>query len=135
MKYLLDTDTFSEMVKGVNPGIIKRLDTLQTSDAALSVVSYGEIVSGLRAKSIKQIVRQRLDRLLEGVEIIPIDAHVAEEYGALRALLRTKGTPIGPNDLWIAAHSLATGLTLVSHNVREFARVPKIKLEDWVASK
>lgn len=132
MKYLLDTDTFSEMVKGLNPKILKRMESLETGDAALSVVSRGEIAFGLNASSPRPSIRRRIDRLLEGIETLPLDIEVALQYGALRAKLRSLGTPIGPNDLWIAAHALAAKLTLVSNNTREFARVPKLKLENWV---
>ena len=132
MKYLLDTDTFSEMVKGLNPNILKRMESLETGDAALSVVSRAEIAFGLHASSPKPTIRRRIDRLLEGIETLPLDIEVALQYGALRAKLRSLGTLIGPNDLWIAAHALAAKLTLVSNNTREFARVPKLKLENWV---
>jgi tRNA(fMet)-specific endonuclease VapC len=56
---------------------------------------------------------------------------VGEAYGALRASLERAGTPIGNNDLWIAAHALGLGVTLVSNNTREFERVPNLKLENW----
>ena len=134
MKYLLDTDTFSEMVKGLNPRILKRMESLETGDAALSVVTRGEIAYGLQASSPKPSVRRRIDRLLEGIDTLPLDIEVAIHYGLRRAHLRRIGTPIGPNDLWIAAHALAAKLTLVSNNTSEFARVPKLKLENWVSS-
>jgi tRNA(fMet)-specific endonuclease VapC len=132
MKYLLDTDTFSEMVKGINPKIVKRLESLHTGEAALSVVTRGEIMFGLQIKALKPLARQRMDRLLESIATLPLIAEVAHHYGELRAQLRRLGTPIGPNDLWIAAHARALDLTLITNNSREFARVPKIRLENWV---
>jgi tRNA(fMet)-specific endonuclease VapC len=69
-------------------------------------------------------------------ELIPVmtpDDTVGERYGALRAQLERAGTPIGNNDLWIAAHALDLGVTLVSNNTREFERVPKLKLDNWVS--
>ena len=133
MKYLLDTDTFSEMVKGLNPKIVKRLDSLQLGEAALSVITRGEIMFGLRIKSLKPLARQRMERLLEALDTLPLTTEVASHYGELRAHLRSIGTPIGPNDLWIAAHARALNVTLVTNNTGEFSRVPKIKLENWVA--
>jgi tRNA(fMet)-specific endonuclease VapC len=133
MKYLLDTDTFSEMVKGVNAKIVKRLDTLQTGDAGLSVVTRGEIAFGVQIHSLKTPAKQRLDRLLVAIETLPLPASAANYYGELRAHLRRLGTPIGPNDLWIAAHARAASLILVTNNIGEFSRVPKLKLENWVA--
>ena len=134
MKYLLDTDTFSEMVKGLNPKIVKRLDSLQVGDAALSVVTRGEIMFGLEIKSLKPLARQRMDRLLDAIDTLPLTTEVASHDGDLRAHLRNMGTPIGPNDLWIAAHARASNLILVTNNTREFSRVPKIKLENWAAA-
>ena len=89
MKYLLGTDTFSEMVKGINPGIVKRMDTLKTGDAALSVITHGEIVFGLQIKSLKPLAKQRMERLLTGIETLPMVTEVANHYGELRAHLRT----------------------------------------------
>lgn len=62
---------------------------------------------------------------------LTFDNHDAEEYGELRAHLDALGTPIGPNDLLIASIALAKSLTLVTHNTKEFGRVPRLKLEDW----
>lgn len=89
MKYLLGTDTFSEMVKGINPGIAKRMDTLKTGDAALSMITRGEIVFGLQIKSLKPLAKQRMERLLAGIETLPMVTEVANHYGELRAHLRT----------------------------------------------
>ena len=133
MKYLLDTDTFSEMVKGLNPKLVKRLDSLHTGEVALSVVTRGELLFGLQIKSLKPLARERMDRLLDSIDTLPLITEVAKHYGDLRAHLRRLGTPIGPNDLWIAAHARALNLTLVTNNMKEFSRVPKIKLENWIA--
>jgi tRNA(fMet)-specific endonuclease VapC len=133
MKYLLDTDTFSEMVKGINPGITKRMATLKTGDAALSVITRGEIVFGLQVKSPKPLVKQRMDRLLGAIETLPMITDAASYYGELRAHLRNLGTSIGPNDLWIAAHARTLNLILVTNNTSEFSRVPKMKLDNWIS--
>ncbi len=133
MIYLLDTDTFSEMVKGVNAKIVKRLDTLQSGDAGLSVITRGEIAFGVHIHSLKTSAKQRLDRLLDVIETLPLPPNAANNYGELRAHLRRLGTPIGPNDLWIAAHARTANLILVTNNIGEFSRVPKLKLENWIA--
>ena len=133
MKYLLDTDTFSEMVKGINPKIATRLDSLRTGDAALSVITRGEIAFGVKIHSLKAPIKARLDRLLDTIETLPLPANAAIYYGELRAHLRRLGKPIGPNDLWIAAHARALNLILVTNNTGEFSRVPKLKLENWIA--
>jgi tRNA(fMet)-specific endonuclease VapC len=133
MKYLLDTDIFSEMVRGLNLKVVKRLQSLRTGDAALSVVTRGEIMFGLQIKSLRPLVQQRMQRLLSVIDTIPLSVEVAGHYGELRAHLRSAGTPIGPNDLWIAAHARALRLTLVTNNTSEFSRVPKLRLENWIA--
>ena len=69
---------------------------------------------------------------LAAVQVIDLDADVAREYGQLRAHLRSIGQPIGPNDLWIAAHALARGVPLVTHNLAEFRRVPGLSVETWM---
>jgi tRNA(fMet)-specific endonuclease VapC len=132
MKYLLDTDTFSEIVKGSNAALVKRMATLRTGDVALSVVTRGEIAFAVRLKTPKSLAKRRLDRLLEMIDTLPLTTDVAQHYGDLRAQLRRQGTPIGPNDLWIAAHARALDLTLVSNNTKEFSRVARLRLETWV---
>jgi tRNA(fMet)-specific endonuclease VapC len=72
-----------------------------------------------------------LAQFLEPLEIADFDRRAADAYGRLRAALEAAGTPIGPLDTQIAAHALALGVTLVTHNTREFARVPGLRLDDW----
>ena len=131
-QYLLDTDTFSAMVKGQNPAISKRLESLNVGQAALSVVTRGEIAYGVRFMMPKARTLQRINALLDCVPTLAFSAEVALQYAELRAHLRTRGTPIGPNDLWIAAQALTEQCTLVTNNVAEFSRVPKLKLENWL---
>ena len=73
--------------------------------------------------------RAALRALLDAVRVVDVDAEVARKYGQLRAYLRSIGRPIGPNDLWIAAHALALDLPLVTHNLSEFRRVPGLAAE------
>jgi len=72
-----------------------------------------------------------MKKFLSPFTILPVDVDDAEVFGQLRALLDLKGTPIGPYDLIIAAQGLAKGLTVVTHNTKEFERVPNLKIEDW----
>ena len=73
-----------------------------------------------------------LDKFLAPLEIADFGANAARSYGEIRSALEKKGTPIGPLDTQIAAHALALGATLVSNNLREFKRMPKLRLESWV---
>ena len=73
-----------------------------------------------------------LGQLVESIPVLEPETATGDAYGALRAHLESLGTPIGNNDLWIAAHALTLGVTLVSSNTREFERVPKLKLQNWI---
>jgi tRNA(fMet)-specific endonuclease VapC len=99
----------------------------------MSLITFGELRYG--AEKSRQRV-QALDTLTRLEALIPVitpDDAVGERYGLIRAHLERAGTPIGNNDLWIAAHALSLGVTLVSNNTREFERVPKLKLDNWVS--
>ena len=74
----------------------------------------------------------RVEQLLEAMAVLPFDVPADEHYADIRADLERVGTPIGSHDLLIAAHALSLRLTLVTHNVREFARVPGLSVEDWL---
>ncbi len=73
-----------------------------------------------------------LDVLTSLIPPLPLPLSAAVHYGTIRNKLKKTGKPIGGNDLWIAAHALAISLTIVTNNTKEFARVPKLKLENWV---
>lgn len=130
-RYLLDTDAFSLMVKGQDAAINTRLQTLAKGEAVLSVVTAGEFYYGVAHAPISALRDQRAQRLLDFFGVMALDPHVAVHYGELRADLRRAGTPIGPNDLWLAAQAMAHDMVLVTRNAREFARVGTLKIADW----
>jgi tRNA(fMet)-specific endonuclease VapC len=130
-QYLLDTDAFSLMVKGQDAAINTRLQTLAKGEATLSVITAGEFYYGVAHAPISALRDQRAQRLLDFFGVMALDPRVAVHYGALRADLRRAGTPIGPNDLWLAAQALAYDMVLVTRNTREFARVGTLKITDW----
>ena len=82
---------------------------------------------GQRATALSQ----RLEQILESFATLPLPSDADGHYAATRAHLEAKGTPIGGNDLWIAAHALAGNMTVITNNLREFQRVPGLKVEDW----
>lgn len=131
-KYLLDTDVFSLMVKGQDEAINARLQTLIKGEAVLSVITTGEYFYGIAHAPVSALREKRAQRLIDFFGVLPLDAEVATSYGAIRADLRAKGTPIGPNDLWLAAHAKLHGLVMVTRNTREFKRVRGLKVEDWL---
>ena len=135
MMYLLDTNIVSYFLRGASPALNQRILESAPEDLAISIISAGELHYGLRklAPSRRSArLRQQLDALLVAVAVHALPADAALHYGKIRAKLDTSGTPIGGNDLWIAAHALADGLTLVSNNTREFERVPGLLLENWL---
>jgi tRNA(fMet)-specific endonuclease VapC len=97
----------------------------------MSWVTYGELCFGAEKSSQRASTLERLERLQSMIPVITPDPAVGERNGAIRAHLERAGTPIGNNDLWIVAHALSLGVTLVSNNTLEFKRVPKLKLANW----
>jgi tRNA(fMet)-specific endonuclease VapC len=133
MKYLLDTNTCIRYINGRSQSVADKINVLEEGDAVVCSVVKAELFFGaLRSQNpIKTMAGQR--QFLSLFISLPFDDAAAEHYGQLRADLTSKGTPIGGNDLLIASIALANGLTLITHNTREFARVVGLKIEDWEA--
>jgi len=111
--------------------VVSRLEQLQPGDVGMSVVTLLELAYG--AWKSQHVVENlaRLEQLERLIPAQPLDTKVARDYGRVRADLERKGTLIGAYDLLIAAHALSLGLTLVTNNLREFRRVPGLKVENW----
>ena len=99
----------------------------------LSPVVLGELETGVEKSTQVERNRKRLDEVVTGLAVPPLDAATSLNYARIRAVLERQGTPIGGNDLWIAAHALTLGAVLVTDNVKEFARVPGLVVENWLA--
>jgi tRNA(fMet)-specific endonuclease VapC len=132
VKYLLDTDTLSFVARGEHPRLTQRVLNCAPEDLALSVISRGEVEFGLQAAPPRRDTERRMRGLLVNVQCLPLSEDVALEYAEIRSTLQHAGTLIGINDTWIAAHARCLGLTVVTHNTREFSRVAGLKIEDWV---
>ena len=131
LRYLLDSDVFSLMVSGRDEAINQRMAKLTAGQATLSVITTGEFFYGVAHHAISALRNERAQRLIDFLGVMPLDADVAQTYGSIRADLRAKGTPIGPNDLWLAAQAKTHGLIMVTRNGREFKRVKGLKVEGW----
>lgn len=131
-RFLLDTNICIYALSERYPKLLDRFDALSPGEAVISVVVLGELRYGIAKSQRKHAAQLRLAALERVVSIEPLPAEAGVRYGAIRAFLESRGTPIGANDLWIAAHALAAELILVTHNLSEFARVPQLRLEDWV---
>jgi tRNA(fMet)-specific endonuclease VapC len=131
LRYLLDTNICIYIAKQRPPAVAERFTQLAAGSVGMSLVTFGELCYGAEKSVRRDEALATLVRLTELIPVVEPDAAVGEAYGALRASLERAGTPIGNNDLWIAAHALGLGVTLVSNNTREFERVPNLKLENW----
>ena len=132
MSYLLDTDVFSVAARDNCEPLRERLGQVPWRDLALSAITAGEIEFGLARHRPTARVFERLQLLRATIQVMDLNDSVAREYGRLRHLLAQAGTPIGPNDVWIAAHALTEKRTLVTGNEREFRRVPGLLVENWM---
>lgn len=131
LQYLLDTNICIYIARQRPPEVAKRFANLAAGSVGMSLVTFGELRFGAEKSARREESLATLNRLVELIPVLAADAAVGEVYGAVRAQLERAGTPIGNNDLWIAAHALRLGVTLVSNNTREFERVPGIVLENW----
>ena len=98
---------------------------------ALSTITLAELMHGVEKSGDPAANLRVVEDFCSRLEVLPYLPKAAQHYGAIRAALERAGTPIGVNDLHIAAHARSEGLTLVTHNTREFVRVPGLQLEDW----
>ena len=132
MPYLLDTNICIYFANNQNPGIAKRVAAQEFGSVGISVITYGELLYGAHKSERVAANRAVLARLmLDFFPPLPLPLEAAGHYGEVKASLRKKGQLISDNDLWIAAHALAEGLTLVTNNVQEFKRVKGLKIENW----
>ena len=127
---MLDTDTCIYARKRP-AGFAPRLPL---RECGISIIVLGELEWGVAQSSRVEENRAGLRDLLAAVRVVDLDAEVARQYGRLRAHLRAIGQPIGPNDLWIAAHALARDVPLITHNLAEFRRVPGLSAETWMTA-
>jgi tRNA(fMet)-specific endonuclease VapC len=132
-RYLLDTNICIYIRQKRPEEVLRRFRKLQPGEAALSVITYGELLYGAAKSTHRQIAVERLQELIQLLPALPLPERAAETYGMIRAELEVKGEMIGNNDLWIAAHALASGLILVTNNEKEFRRVRRLKLQNWAA--
>jgi tRNA(fMet)-specific endonuclease VapC len=131
MRFMLDTNICIYAIKQRPREVLAALRAQEVAGLGLSSVTVAELAFGV-ARSGSARNQRALEQFLEPLEIADFDRSAALVYGRLRAALEAAGTPIGPLDTQIAAHALALGVILVSNNQREFARVPGLRLEDWV---
>jgi len=134
LRYMLDTDICSFIMKRSNDLLLKRLQKVPVSDVCISVVTKSELLFGVEVSPRQRQDEAALLAFLNHVEILDFPDKASPHYAEIRAQLKTLGTMIGANDLFIAAHARSLGLTLVTNNTREFGRVPKLRIENWTTT-
>ena len=135
MSFLLDTDTCSYVMRRANAALLTRLQETPVSHVCISVITKSELLFGVEVSPRRRQDELALSAFLRHVEVIDFPDEAAAHYADIRAKLKSSGSMIGANDLFIAAHARSLDLTLITNNTREFARVPKLKIENWTLDK
>lgn len=131
--YLLDTNILIALLRDLGQIARPRLRAAE-GRIAVSTISEMELEYGIERSASPSRNRQAVDELLSLVEVVPFETTAAMHAGRIRAVLAARGTPIGPYDALLAGHARSLGMVMVSHNVREFSRVPGLEIEDWLAA-
>ena len=130
-RYLLDTNILSDLVRNPQGLIAQKISSVGERSVCTSIIVASELRFGAKKLGSKQLTTQ-LNTILSAIDILPLEEPADHRYGELRAHLEKHGTPIGPNDMLIAAHALMLDCVVVTANEREFSRVPKLKVENWL---
>ena len=133
MTYMLDTNICIYAIKNKPEQVLCKIKEAYASGLCISAITLAELEYGAAKSQNPEKNRVAILRLLSIFEVLPFDDFAAVEYGKIRAALEKQGTPIGPLDMLIAAHAKAAGLTIVTNNVKEFARVAGLKIENWAS--
>ena len=132
MKYLLDTNICIYLIKKQPTNVLQKFKSIMLGDIGISSITLAELMYGIEKSQHHEKNKIALEEFTLPLDIIPFDGKATQYYGAIRSYLEKKGTPIGALDLLIAAHAKSLNAVLVTNNVKEFSRVPKLKIENWV---
>ena len=132
MKYMLDTNICIYVITNRALQVVQKFRQMDNDDISVSVVVASELAYGVAKSRLHEKNKETLYLFLSSLQIDAMPEAVMWHYAALRNHLERAGTLIGENDQWIAAHALANEAVLVTNNTREFARVPGLRLENWV---
>jgi tRNA(fMet)-specific endonuclease VapC len=130
VRYLLDANTVSYVIKGNFPRVRERLLKVPMAEVGISVITEAELRFGLARRPEASKLKIAVEEFLLRVEILPWDSEAAQHYARVRAALEDEGEPVGNLDLMIAAQALAAEAELVTHD-RLFRRVKGLRIEDW----
>ena len=132
IRYLLDTYTFIYIRNHRPPQVLERFSFLKPGTIGISVITYGELIRGVERSEHKKNNYEKLNHFIELIPVQVMPEDTGAHYGEIRAALEKAGKVIGNNDLWIASHARAIGVTLITNNTKEFSRVDDLTLENWV---
>ncbi len=129
--YMLDTNACIGVLTGKSHSVVQRMQQIAPERIVLAAVTVAELHFGVHNSADVARSMRMTTKFLAPFRVVAFDTEGASVYGRIRALLKAQGQMIGANDLLIAATAVASEATLVTHNTREFSRVPELKLVDW----
>lgn len=132
MKYMLDTNICIGLIRQKSQKLIRRITRCEPGEVGVSSITIAELAFGANKSNQIEQNLSALEQFLLPIEIADFDQQASAVYGALRAYLEREGKVIGAMDMLIGAHALSLGAILVTNNVDEFQRIPKLKVEDWM---
>jgi tRNA(fMet)-specific endonuclease VapC len=130
--YMLDTDTVSLVIRNQSSRLDQQMRAARAGTMCISVITRAELLMGVALKPESRNLAQTVGEFVSAIPSLPWDDAASSEYARIAAQLQVSGQPIGIMDTLIAAHALAVGAVLVTHNFRHFSRVPGLRLEDWL---
>jgi tRNA(fMet)-specific endonuclease VapC len=133
LAWMLDTNTLSELIKNPRGLLVQRLAAVDSDTLCTSIVVACELRYGVQRRGSAGL-HAKVEELLSNLSVLGLDGQADRHYADIRCALEKAGTPIGSHDLFIAAHARSLGLTLVTHNLGEFQRVPGLLVEDWMGA-
>ena len=131
MKYMLDTNVIIYLKENLNDAVKKKFASVSKEDICISSITYAELEYGICHSTKREQNRLAIMLILAGISILPFNDAAAVHYGMIRDYLVKNGIQVGANDMLIAAHARANNLCLVTHNSKEFERIPDLSVEDW----
>jgi tRNA(fMet)-specific endonuclease VapC len=132
MKYLLDTNICIYIINEKPSKVLRKFEQYPVYEFGISSITQAELQYGIEKSKNKKTNQDALDEFLLPLTILPFHGKkLVACYGKIRASLESKGRTIGPLDMLIAAHALSLDLTIISNNIKEFSRIPRLKSENW----
>lgn len=130
---MLDTNIVSELARRPQGVVAGRIAEVGSDAVCVSIITAAELRYGCAKKGSARLLEQ-IEAILGSIQVLALDVPADAEYGGIRAELEAAGRPIGPNDLFIAAHAYALGAVLVTGNTSEFTRIRELKVENWLVA-